>query len=163
MTPEQTSFISSVAQAAIESEKATGIPAAITIAQAILESGWGKTKLASLHNNFFGIKANKAQLADHKYIEFSTEEEINHTLETLKQDFAVYDSFLDCFTAHANLLLSPHYAAAMAVISDLDEFAYMLGPKSLAHPAACGYSTLSGYHDRLLQMVNLYNLKDYHA
>lgn len=36
--------------------RATGIPASITIAQAILESGWGRTDLARKANNYFGIK-----------------------------------------------------------------------------------------------------------
>jgi flagellum-specific peptidoglycan hydrolase FlgJ len=49
-------FIAQAATAAVQSEIATGTPAAITIAQAILESGWGKHHIGSA-NNFFGVKA----------------------------------------------------------------------------------------------------------
>ena len=163
MTPDQIGFIHKIAPAAVESERTTGILASVTIAQAILESGWGKTKLASAYSNFFGIKASQLKIAAHQYVEFNTQEEEAHTLETLKDKFATYSSFFDCFQDHARLLQTPHYAAAMAVKDDLDKFCYMLGPKSASYPDACGYSTLTAYHDRLTELINLYGLRDYTA
>lgn len=159
MTPQQTAFINLCAPAADASEKSTGIRREITLAQAILESGWGKTLLATECNNLFGIKANQHQIANHQYHEFITHEQLNSgKIETIKADFAVYESLEDCFSAHAALLSTPHYAAAMAVCSDADQFAYMLGPKTKQHPTACGYSTLVDYHDRLMRLIRLYNL-----
>lgn len=161
MTPEQIQFLQAVVPAAEESQKQTGIPASITIAQAILESGWGKTRLADEFNNFFGIKANQEQLADHDYCEFDTKEEIDGVLETIKARFAQYANPLECFVAHAQLLCRPHYAPAMARAADPDAFAWALGPKTEDHPEGCGYSTFSGYHDRLMELVRLYNLRQY--
>lgn len=51
------SFINSIEKEAINNYKEYGILPSITIAQAILESGWGKSDLAVSHNNLFGIKA----------------------------------------------------------------------------------------------------------
>ena len=50
-------FIESIEQQAYENYKKYGILPSITIGQAILESGWGKSQLALDHNNLFGIKA----------------------------------------------------------------------------------------------------------
>jgi flagellum-specific peptidoglycan hydrolase FlgJ len=51
---DQLDFIASIAPAAQASEKKYGVPASVTIAQAILESAWGKRAIG---NNYFGIKA----------------------------------------------------------------------------------------------------------
>lgn len=53
----QKDFINSIAPGAVALQKQYGVLASITIAQAILESGWGKSKLTVDANNLFGIKA----------------------------------------------------------------------------------------------------------
>ena len=55
-TAAQQAFISLVAPGAIAAEQRYGIPAAVTIAQAIDESGWGQSELATADYNVFGIK-----------------------------------------------------------------------------------------------------------
>ena len=55
-TATQQAFISQVAPGAIAAQSRYGIPAAVTIAQAIDESGWGQSALAIRDNNLFGIK-----------------------------------------------------------------------------------------------------------
>jgi hypothetical protein len=55
-TPQE-QFISSIAEAAVVSQDQTGVPASVTIAQAILETYWGSSRLAREANNYFGIKA----------------------------------------------------------------------------------------------------------
>ena len=55
-TAAQQAFISLVAPGAIAAEQRYGIPAAVTIAQAIDESGWGQSVLATADHNLFGIK-----------------------------------------------------------------------------------------------------------
>lgn len=158
MKPEQAGFIDKVAPAAMESERQTGVPAPITIAQAILESGWGKTKLASLHNNFFGIKATKQDIAKDHYVEYQTNEQWKDgQLHKEMAYFDSYPSFFDCFMDHSRLLLSPNYERAMEVKDDVAAFAHMLGPK----PEGCGYSTASNYGDKLMELVRLYDLEKY--
>lgn len=58
MTPAE--FIASIADGASASHKASGVPASITVAQAALESSWGRSALATRANNLFGVKADKA-------------------------------------------------------------------------------------------------------
>ena len=66
LTPQQLQFLLRVAPPALLSERAYGIPAPVTIAQAILESatsaGWGSSSLFRLANNPFGIKARDSRL-----------------------------------------------------------------------------------------------------
>ena len=57
-------FIESIEQQAYENYKKYGILPSITIGQAILESGWGKSQLALDHNNLFGIKADNRWSGD---------------------------------------------------------------------------------------------------
>ena len=49
-------FIDLISPLAIEDMRTSGILASVTIAQAILESGWGTSELAVNANNFFGMK-----------------------------------------------------------------------------------------------------------
>ena len=55
-TAAQQAFISLVAPGALATQQRYGIPAAVTIAQAIDESGWGRSVLATADHNLFGIK-----------------------------------------------------------------------------------------------------------
>ena len=55
-TAAQQAFISLVAPGAIAAQHRYGVPAAVTIAQAIDESGWGQSELATADHNLFGIK-----------------------------------------------------------------------------------------------------------
>jgi flagellum-specific peptidoglycan hydrolase FlgJ len=67
---EQNDFIDRVATGAQASEAKWGVPASVTIAQAALESGWGKSQLATICNNYFGVKAREGEA----YREFPTTE-----------------------------------------------------------------------------------------
>ena len=55
-TPAEQAFINQVAPGAIAAQRTYGVPAAVTIAQAIEESGWGQSTLAAQDHNLFGIK-----------------------------------------------------------------------------------------------------------
>src|SRR5262249_55348180 len=56
-TSQQQAFLYATAPAARTAEQQTGVPASVTVAQAILESDWGRSQLAVQANNYFGIKA----------------------------------------------------------------------------------------------------------
>src|SRR5215218_10380843 len=56
LTDSQKQFIKDASIAAKASQKATGVPASVVVAQAVLESGWGKSHMGDA-NNYFGIKA----------------------------------------------------------------------------------------------------------
>ncbi len=60
LSEAQKQFLQRAIGPAHVSQRDTGVPASVTIAQAILESDWGRSTLAAA-NNFFGIKAVKKE------------------------------------------------------------------------------------------------------
>ncbi len=110
-------------QAALDTEQKYGIPATVSYAQFMLESGGGK-HMPTGSNNPFGIKANKSQLASGQFVEAMTTEHENGKDVRKLQKFAKFDSLGDAFEAHAKLLAtSKYYAKARAVENDPDKFA----------------------------------------
>ena len=57
----QQAFLDATGQGARDAAFQTGVPASVTVAQAILESDWGRSQLAQAANNYFGIKATSSQ------------------------------------------------------------------------------------------------------
>ena len=107
----QSAFIDLIRPAAEEQEKKYGIPAAITIGQAILESGYGRhiptdIKTGERSNNFFGIKARKDQQAVNSW---THEYDKNKNLVRVIQPFAVYDNINDSIERHSELLKNDRY------------------------------------------------------
>ena len=148
-------FLRSVAPAAMATMKATGIPASVTIAQAILESGWGNTRLAVMAHNYFGIKA-AADAAPDAYMRFPTWEYDLGKRVMVDADFAKYPSVEECFAAHARLLATaPRYALCMAAKDDAAKFCEQL--------QACGYSTSPHYASQLMELIQEFDLTQYDA
>ena len=153
MTQTESNFLQNTVPAAIATMKTSGVPASITLAQAIVESGWGNTALARKANNYFGIKA-LAHACPDDYIAFSTSEFVDGRQTTIMARFARYQSPQESFAAHAHLLsAAPRYAPAMAVRTDPAKFA--------AELQACGYSTNPDYATGLMKLVDQYNLTQY--
>jgi flagellum-specific peptidoglycan hydrolase FlgJ len=155
MNQTESSFLANAVPAALATEKQYDVPASITLAQAILESGWGQTALAKQANNFFGIKA--IHFTDpESYIEFPTKEFVDGRAVTELAKFARYPSPAESFAAHAQLLsLAERYKPAMAVAHDPEAFAMQL--------QECGYSTNPGYAVALMQLVTEFDLTQYDA
>ena len=151
LTPDQRrAFIALLAPAAQASAAKYGVPASVTLAQAILESGWGQTRLAIEDNNYFGIKQHGVT----EYAEFPTTEYINGVSKVVNANFAKYPTAADAFADHAALLTElARYAPAMAVKGDPQQFAAQLGP--------CGYSTNPGYGALLWTLITEYDLTQY--
>lgn len=153
MNSVQAAFLKNVVPAAQAAQHCYSIPVSITIAQAILESGWGATALARTANNYFGIKATHFQ-APNEYIEFATTEFVDGRRTQLMAAFARYSSPSDCFKAHSLLLtLASRYKPAMAVCADPAKFADEL--------QACGYSTNPDYAAELMRLVDEFDLTQY--
>ena len=152
-TAAQLERLADVIPAAQTSARQFGIPASVTLAQWILESSWGTSKLASGCRNYFGVKAagNPARGA---YMEFpTTEYEGGHRVLTTAL-FAAYVSDAQAFAAHARLIAqSPRYARAMAVAGAPERFALAL--------QQCGYSTNPHYATDLVELIHLYDLTDH--
>ncbi|MGD0609409.1 MAG: glucosaminidase domain-containing protein, partial [Streptosporangiaceae bacterium] len=110
-TALQQAFISQVAPGAMAAQVRFGIPAAVTIAQAIDESGWGQSVLAVRDHNLFGIKGTGPAGADM----LPTQEYENGRWVTLTAAFRVYHNVAESIADHSQLLATdPSYAQAMA-------------------------------------------------
>jgi flagellum-specific peptidoglycan hydrolase FlgJ len=150
LTSRQLQFLLRVTPAALASEREYGIPACITIAQAILESataaGWGTSRLFVEANNPFGIKychfgekaslvpgplslVNKGQVTkdkgqpseDYGFFDAATWEIENGQRKEILAQFQRFPNLTEAFRAHSLLLArTPRYAPAMAVLKSTD-------------------------------------------
>lgn len=146
----QGTFLAKIVPAALASQEQFGIPASVTIAQAILESGWGQSKLARDANNFFGVKAR----AGEPFITLPTMEFQEGQKVMIKAAFAAYPSPEASFLAHGKLIFGlVRYGPAMQQKSDPRRFATSL--------RCCGYSTNPTYEDSLMQLVSQHDLTQY--
>lgn len=118
------------------------IPASITMAQAIIESGAGTSSLAINANNHFGIKCH-ADWEGMNYIQDDDE-----TTECFRKYFSVEESFRD----HSLFIISrPRYADLFNIpVSDYKKWAYGL--------KECGYATQKEYPEKLIKLIDQYQL-----
>jgi flagellum-specific peptidoglycan hydrolase FlgJ len=150
-TAAQQAFISLVAPGAIAAQQRYGIPAAVTIAQAIDESGWGRSVLATADHNLFGIKGAGPAGRDM----LPTREHENGVWVTRTAPFRVYHNAAESIEDHGRLLATdPAYRPAMASRGRPDAFATALTGV---------YATDPGYGSSLIALMRLYNLYRYDA
>ena len=129
---------------AIEQMQKYGIPASITLAQGVLESGAGKSELARKGNNHFGIKCNGW-----------TGRKTYHDDDELQECFRAYDNAYQSYVDHSLFLKnSPRYAR----LFELKRSDYKGWAKGLK---ACGYATSPTYAQRLINIIELYELYKY--
>jgi len=124
--------------AAIQVEKASGIPASYMVGQAGHETGWGrheiKMKGGAPSFNLFGIKAGGSWTG--KVAEITTTEYVNGVAKKTMAKFRAYDSYEDSFKDYARLITkSPRYAqasqqtgSALAYASSLKKAGYATDP-----------------------------------
>jgi len=119
----QQAFIAGIASGAVAAQRKYGVPASVTIAQAIVESGWGESHLASQDHNLFGIKGAGPAGSDAQ----PTWEYINRQQVATTSPFRVYSSQAQSIDDHGRLLAtSPYYRRSMAVRRNPDAFAASL-------------------------------------
>lgn len=127
---------------------ATGIPARFLLAQAGLESGWGRREIRGVDgtasNNLFGIKAGRNW--NGRVVEAVTTEYIGGKPVKTVERFRAYDSPVASFRDYANLIAnSPRYAQ---VRDRKDEVAFAYGLQR------AGYATDPQYADKLLRAMD---------
>ncbi len=146
-------FIAAVAEAAQASQQDSGTPASVTIAQAILESDWGQSLLATKGQNYFGIKASKGP-GPAGVINMNTWEVISGANVTVNDAFKAYHNLYESVMDHGRFLAdNARYAAAFKVTNDPQEFARRI--------RAAGYATDPAYATKLINLMNKYNLYQY--
>ena len=125
----------------------TGIPASITLGQAILESGAGTGPLSVQANNHFGIKCHKEW----------TGQSIKYSDDSENECFRKYDQPSESFKDHSYFLTSrPRYAELFDFQKD-DYRSWAFGLK------AAGYATDSKYPDKLIGLIEKYQLNKFDA
>ena len=148
MTAQQ-AFISQVAPGAMATQQKYGVPAAVTIAQAIDESGWGQSYLSTKDHNLFGIKGSGPAGSDLQ----PTAEFENGQQVTRIASFRVYRDITQSIDDHGKLLAtSSYYTQSMAARHNPDAFANALTGV---------YATDPTYGAKLIGLMQRYNLYRY--
>ena len=152
MTQEQKKFIERVGALAAADMQKSGVLASLTIAQAILESGWGKSGLTVKGNALFGIKAGTSWTGA-VYSGKTQECYDGVTFTTVTGLFRAYGSWAESVADHSDLLSCN--ARYKAVIGERD---YKAACRAIA---AAGYATDPKYADKLVQIIETYALTAY--
>lgn len=143
-------FINTIKEGALQGYKAYNILPSLTIAQAILESGWGTTQLAIKGKNLFGIKAFSDWKG--KRITMETSEWYNGVKQVIKADFRAYDSYDDSIMDHNKLLSTSRYEP----VRKCKDY------KSACEAVyKCGYATDPDYAQKLIRLIEQYRLYEY--
>ena len=152
MTNEQKSFIERVGKLAAADMQESGVLASLTIAQAILESGWGKSGLTVKANALFGIKAGSSWKG-RVYSAKTQECYDGATFTTVTALFRAYGSWAESVADHSALLTGA--TRYKAVIGERD---YKTACRAIK---AAGYATDPQYADKLIQIIESYGLTAY--
>jgi len=127
--------------------KRHGIPASITLAQGILESGAGRGTLCVKANNHFGIKCHSGW----------TGETVHHDDDAEQECFRKYSKPAESYNDHSLFLTTRGRYASLFKLPKHDYVAWAHGLK------AAGYATDPKYPDKLIGLIERYNLADYDA
>lgn len=148
----QARFIMDAVEPAQASQRETGVPASVTIAQAALESDWGRSRLATVGHNYFGIKASSGP-GPAGVINMQTGEVLNGRSVTVTAGFRAYHNMEESFADHGQFLRKNQRYAACFETKDPKEFARRL--------KAAGYATDPQYATKLINLMNKFNLYAY--
>jgi len=141
-------FVSRMWPHAVEAGQALGVPPHFLIAQAALESGWGKAEIRGADGqssyNLFGIKAGAGWKGD--VVQSATTEYVNGQAQSTTEPFRAYSSYADAFRDYASLLANnPRYASVLQNSSDPNAFAQGL--------QQAGYATDPMYASKLSRIM----------
>ena len=136
-------YIDEYKDIAIEQQRRHGIPASITLAQGLLESQAGQSRLATAGNNHFGIKCTGW-----------AGDTIRHDDDELQECFRSYASAAESYNDHSLFLKRKRYEPLYALdITDYKGWAQTL--------KKCGYATDPKYPEKLINIIETYELFQY--
>lgn len=138
-------YVKQYSSLAVQHEKKYNIPASITLAQAILESGAGQARLAKEANNHFGIKCH----ADWKG------GRIYHDDDKRNECFRKYKNVSESYEDHSVFLVSHSRYAKLFKLNKKDYKGWAKGLQD------CGYATDRGYANKLISVIETYQLYQY--
>lgn len=131
------------------------VPAAVAMAQSILESGWGDSSLSRTYHNYFGIKCTSQKSPFQQgCVSLQTKEYSASGSTTIVDGFRTYATTADSFSDYGRLLTSlSRYRAAFDHTDDPDQFIRAI--------AAGGYATDPAYADSVIKIMKQYDLYQY--
>ena len=138
-------YVDNFKEIAQNNMRAHGIPASITLAQGILESGAGKGKLALSANNHFGIKCHTGW----------TGESVKHDDDAAQECFRKYNHPSESYRDHSYFLTS---RSRYSNLFKLDKGDYESWAKGLKD---AGYATDKKYPDKLIGLIERFELYKY--
>jgi len=151
MKPKE--FIEMIKRPAKNIQEEHGIPAAVIIAQAALETGWLRHQIKDKYTgensyNLFGIKAHGGWKG--KTVTIDTHEFVNGERVKVEDEFRAYDCFEDSILDHMEFLFqNPRYTDTLTADNPI-EFAREL--------QKAGYATDPDYADKLISIMKTYDL-----
>ena len=132
--------------AAEAAERKYGVPAAVTLAQAALETGWGQHIIPGF--NIFGVKGHGTAGMTTQ----TTREVYGGKSVTIKAGFAKYNNFYEGVEAHGKLFHNGYYDKAM------NQYAQDHDPYKFANNITGTYATDPSYGQKLGQIMRQYHL-----
>jgi LysM repeat protein len=141
----QEEYIKKYCQVAVEEMTRTGVPASITLAQGILESGSGTSQLSIKGNNHFGIKCHSDWTGGKMYVDDDAKNEC----------FRMYHNASESFRDHSDFLRNNQRYASLFQLDIKDYKGWATGLKK------AGYATSPTYATRLIEIIERYNLAQY--
>ncbi|MFT4752237.1 MAG: flagellum-specific peptidoglycan hydrolase FlgJ [Neolewinella sp.] len=135
---KQLAYVDNFKLVALAEMETHGIPASITLAQGLLESGTGKSTLARKNNNHFGIKCfSKKCRKGHCS---------NHSDDHHKDFFRTFETPEESYREHSKVLMKSRYKSLFALPkTDYKNWSHGL--------RKAGYATDPRYGDKLVQMI----------
>ncbi|GIM92386.1 sporangiospore maturation cell wall hydrolase GsmA [Paractinoplanes toevensis] len=155
ITPEQ--FLKASVPGAQQGWREYGVPASVTIGQAILESGWGRSSLSATDRNYFGIKCQNGaygKLASgcHNYV--TTECTKAGQCFSTTATFRTYATMGHSFRDHGSFLrVNSRYKPAFEYSKDANKFIWTVWK--------AGYATDPNYYTKITSLMASYNLYQY--
>ena len=137
-------YIDQYKDLAIEQMKKYRIPASITLAQGVFESGAGRSDLARKGNNHFGIKCHGWQGRT-----------VRANDDAPDECFRAYDNAWQSYEDHSRFLVNSNRYRKLFSLSITDYRGWARGLK------AAGYATNPRYADKLIELIELYKLHQY--
>lgn len=141
----QQKYIDTYAELAVQEMYRSGVPASITLAQGMLESGNGRSTLAVKANNHFGIKCHNGWKGGRVY----------HDDDAKGECFRKYSHASESYRDHSDFL---RYRDRYKFLFDLKPTDYKGWAYGLKK---AGYATDPGYAEKLIQLIELYDLFHY--
>ncbi|MFC7530698.1 sporangiospore maturation cell wall hydrolase GsmA [Actinoplanes sp. GCM10030250] len=155
LTPDQ--FIAAAVPGAQQGWRQYGVPPSVTIAQSILESGWGRSSLSATDRNYFGIKCQNGYYGPH-----ATGCHVYRTDECTKAGkcfetadaFRTYATMARSFRDHGHFLRdNKRYGPAFTYTRDANKFIWTVWK--------AGYATDPKYYTKVTGIMATYNLYRY--